>query len=388
MEALKNHIHDLELSYITQIDGFYSLKKEWNALNDRADKGTVLSSWEWLFSWWEIYQHDANRELFILCCRDEGNLIGIAPFQILNHPKRYFPCSKQLLLLGTGETDGGLVLTEYLDLIIEPGLTSRVTEEFSNALMEYQDLWQGATFQQLLADSHLSDLFNGQNLSIQANTNPDGFRTLIDLPETYKDYLMSLRKKKRNNITRMYTRLKTEQVFVIDTITDGLDTDTAITELAELNRERRGQLEQPSAFECPNFEAFHRLVVKRLLPLNKVEIRILRIEGKAVAGLYSLIDGDTMHAYQSGFEAELGHRYALLTMMITQEISHCIDNPRLKRFNFMYSADENSYKLRYSAYTEPMYKLNYYPKNKRTNLHQLIHGPVKQCVKSLLKKDT
>ena len=377
---------NLELSYITRIDEFRSLREEWNTLNDCAKNGTIFSSWEWLFSWWEIYQHDADRDLYILSCRHKGKLVGIAPFQILNYPKRYFPCSKQLILLGTGETDGGLVLTEYLDLIIQPGLESRITGEFSNALMQQQELWQGATFQQLLTGSLLSDLFGGQNLSIKAKIVANGFRTLIDLPETYKDYLMSLRKKKRNNITRMYTRLQTEQEYTVDIITDGLDVDTAITELAELNRERRGQLEQPSAFECTNFEAFHRIVVKRLLPLDKVQIRILRVDGKAVAGLYSLIDGDTMHAYQSGFEAELGHRYALLTMMITQEISHCIEDPRLKRFNFMYSADENSYKLRYSAYTEPMYDLNYYPKNKRTSMHQFLHGPVKQHVKALLNK--
>jgi len=379
-------MQNIELSCITDIDEFRSLRESWNTLNDRSANGTIFSSWEWLFSWWEIYQHDADRQLFLLICRRDDALIGIAPLQILNHPKRYFPCSKQLMLLGTGETDGGLVLTEYLDLIIEPGLESRVTEEISNFLLEKQDMWQGATFQQLLADSHLSKLFGGQRLSIQSKTIDNGFRTLIDLPETYKDYLMSLRKKKRNNITRMYTRLQTEQDYVVDTITDGLDTEVAITELADLNRERRGQLEQPSAFECPNFEAFHRLVVKRLLPLDKVQIRILRIEGKAVAGLYSLIDGDIMHAYQSGFEAELGHRYALLTMMITQEISHCIEDPRLSQFNFMYSADENSYKLRYSAYTEPMYDLNYFPRNKRTDLYQFLHGPVKQRVKLLLKK--
>lgn len=379
-------MHNIELSYITHIDEFRSLREEWNALNDRASKGTVFSSWEWLFSWWEIYQHDADRKLYIHICRRHGKLIGIAPFQILNHPKRYFPCSKQLMLLGTGETDGGLVLTEYLDVIAEPGFESRVTEEISNGLMDQQDLWQGATFQQLLADSQLSNMFAGQKLSIQGANRANGFRTLIALPETYKDYLMSLRKKKRNNITRMFTRLETEQEYVVDTITDGLDPDIAITELAELNRERRGQLEQPSAFERPNFEAFHRLVVKRLLPLDKVQIRMLRIDGKAVAGLYSLIDGNIMHAYQSGFEAELGHRYALLTMMITQEISHCIDDPRLTHFNFMYSADENSYKLRYSAYTEPMYDLNYFPRNKRTSFHQLLHGPVKQRVKSLLNQ--
>ena len=289
-------------------------------------------------------------------------------------------------MIGTGETDGGLVLSEYLDLIIEPGAVAQAVSAFTNYLMDNQSKWQGSLFQQLLDDAYLSLLFGGQNLSIQSQKKPNGFRTLIDLPASYKDYLMSLQKKKRNNITRMLTRLQNEQDYVIDNLSDGLDPDQAITELANLNRERREHLQQPSAFHKPNFEAFHRLVVKRLLPNNQVQIRILRIEGKPVAALYTLIDGDTMHAYQSGFEAELGHRYALLTMMITQEIAHCIDDPRLRRFNFMYSADENSYKLRYSAYTEPMFDQTYFPKNNLTSLHHFVHGPVKQTIKQWLNR--
>jgi len=375
-----------EITCITTTEEFQALQAEWNALNDLSEKGTIFSSWEWLFSWWEIYQNDAIRELYILSYRENGKLHGIAPFQVLDYPKKQFPCSKQLIFLGTGETDGGLVLTEYLDLLVTPGKETEVINAFSNELMQEQRHWQGALFKQLIESSLLGSLFAGQKLSINTKVEPNGFRTLIDLPETYKDYLMSLKKKKRNNITRMLTRLEAEQDFTIDSIRTGLDIDIAMTELADLNRERRGQLEQPSAFHQPNFEAFHRIVVKRLLPLHKVELRILRIEGKAVAGLYSLIDGDTMHAYQSGFEAELGHRYSLLTMMITSEISNCIDHPDLKRFNFMYSADENSYKLRYSAYTEPMEDISYFPRNMRTFLHNFVHGPVKQKVKSILRR--
>ncbi|PID45102.1 MAG: hypothetical protein CSB47_10120 [Proteobacteria bacterium] len=377
---------NLKLSHITTTDEFRALRDEWNTLNDRARQGTIFSSWEWLFSWWEVYQHEGKRQLYILCCRQHGKLVGIAPFQIHYHPRRYFPCNTQLILLGTGETDGTLVLSEYLDIIAEPGLESRIMEAFSNALMAKQEMWQATKFTQLLAGSNLSRLFEGQHLSIISKETPCGFRTLIDLPDTYKDYLMSLRKKKRNNITRMYTRLQTEQTFVVDSLNDGLNPDIALTELAGLNRERFTQLKQPSPFDSANFKAFHHSLVKRLLPLNKVQIRILRIKGKAVAGLYSLIDGETMHAYQCGFESKLGHRYALLTMMLTQEISHCIDDPQFTRFNFMYSIDENSYKLRYSAYTEPMFNLSHFPRGYKAQLYQFIHGPLKQQVKSLLKK--
>jgi CelD/BcsL family acetyltransferase involved in cellulose biosynthesis len=379
-------MHNLIVNTITHIDEFRALQEEWNALNDRADKGTVFSSWEWLFSWWEIYQHDGNRQLHILCCYQADTLVGIAPFQILNHPTRYFPCSKQLMLLGTGETDGGKVLPEYLDLIISAEDTASVVGAFTNALMTQQNSWQGANFPQIIADSYLEQLFAGQNLSINAIKKEYGFRTLIDLPETYKDYLMSLKKKKRNNITRMLTRLQTEQEYEVQHLSQGLDADEALDAVANLNRERRGNLKQDSAFHYPNFEKFHRLVVKRLQPLNKVEIRVLYIDNKPVAALYSLLDGDTLHGYQCGFEAELGHRYALQTKMITQEISHSVDSTKLDYLNFMFSEDENSYKLSYGGFTEPMYNLEFFPNNRRTQLHQYIHGPVKQKVKALRDK--
>ena len=379
-------MHNLTVSLVNDIDTFRSMRQQWNELNDSSDKGTLFSSWEWLFSWWEVYQHDAKRTLHILCCYQGDTLVGIAPLQILNHPTRYFPCSKQLMLLGTGETDGGLVLTEYLDLVIAAKDASPVIGAFTHSLMEQQKLWQAASFPQILADSHLEQLFAGQNLSIKAVKKEYGFRTLINLPDTYKDYLMSLKKKKRNNITRMLTRLETEQEYDIENLSEGLDPDIAIDAVANLNRARRSDMKQDSAFHYPKFETFHRLVVKRLLPLNKIEIRVLRIEGEPVAALYSLMDKGILHAYQCGFEADLGHRYALQTMMITQEISHCIDNPELDRFNFMFSEDENSYKLSYSAYTETMYDLEFFPNNRRTQLHQYVHGALKQKVKSLLGK--
>ena len=376
----------LEVACITRTSEFHDLRDEWNLLNDRSTKGTLFSSWEWLFTWWEIYRTQADRELFILCCRSAGKIVGIAPFQILNHPRKHYPCSKRLLLLGTGETDGAAVFTEYLDLLIEPGSEREVIRAFSQALSEEQSKWQGAHFQQLLEGAHLSRLFSGNAASIDSLVRENGFRVVVDLPESFQAYLMSLRKKMRNNFTRLRSRLNSEREFRVDCLSDGLDVDQALCQLAKLNRERRENLEVASAFHCPNFEAYHRKVVKRLLPLRKVEIRIMRFGQIPVAAFYTLIDRTTVHAYQSGFEEEMGHRYGLMTQMIVREISSCIDDPKISRFNFMYSEDESSYKLRYGALTEPMFDISHYPKNMRARVHQLIHGPVKRRVKSLLRK--
>lgn len=391
------------IEVITDIDDFLALREPWTEINDESIKGSVFNSWEWMYTWWETYKNQGNRSLYILSCTNIHNeLLGIAPFQIINNPKKYFPCSRQLILLAAGETDGSHVFGEYTDLVIKKGHETAVISALSDFLSQQSGLWDGVKFQQQLKGSHLSKLFEAPrdntsnylgNNSFNKTIVEDGFRTIIDLPETYKDYLMSLRKKMRNNITRTFSRLESEQEnYSIRSVS--MDTeikaqingkDSAIKTLAKLNRTRRGNMDKNSVFEQKNFVLFHERLVKRLLPLNKISLRFLNFGEEPVAALYSYVDRDTIHAYQSGFETENGHRYSLLTTMLTQEISNSIENKDLNRFNFMYSDEEATYKRRYSGTTEKMYNISYDKKGFKYTVYKFIHGPIKDTVKKLLK---
>lgn len=378
------------VSLISNKDEFKSLSDSWQMLNEQSSKGNIFTSWEWLYTWWEVYQNVGNRKLYILqCCDNDSNLIGLAPFQLINNPKKYFPCGKQLILLGTGETDGSSVFGEYMDLLISPHYETAVINAFSDFLFKNSSLWNGLKFHQLLHDSYISLLFNNHQDSIIKTTRAHGFRTLIELPETYKAYLMSLKKKMRNNITRTFSRLENEKEYTIESIENVKDIDNAISILANLNRSRRGDLQQSSSFDFPNFEKYHRKLAKRLIskdyPSNHISLRILTFDEEPIAALYSFIDGNTIHAYQSGFEKENGHRYSLLTMMLTQEISNSIGNKAIKVFNFMYSDEESTYKHRYSGSTEIMYDISFDHENLKCKLYNLVHGPVKEQVKRILK---
>ncbi len=385
----KSVASSLRVSVISKVDEFFALRDQWNAMNESSPKGTVFISWEWLYTWWETYARDGNRQLYILTCTNKHHqIIGIAPFQIINNPKKYFPCSRQLILLGTGETDGSFVFGEYMDLIIQTGEEEQVLDCFSQFLSKNNTLWDGMKFHELLDDSYLSRLFTKEisngSFGIAREIKEKGFRTYIDLPETYKDYLMSLCKKMRNNITRTFSRLEAEQNYTIDRVDDVSQVDKSVEILADLNRLRRSEMKKHSVFEQENFVKFHRRVLKRLLPKNKVSFKILHFGDKPVAALYSFVDRKTIHPYQSGFETENGHRYSLLTTMLTKEIESSINNPELTRFNFMYSDDEGTYKKRYSGTTEIMYALSFDKTGPKFSLYQLIHGRLKQQVKKLL----
>ncbi len=375
------------IEVVSDTHAFAQLRDEWTYLNDASSKGTVFISWEWLFNWWQVFQDDGKRTLFILVCRDPHNtLMGIAPLQLVYNPKRYFPCNRQLLFLGTGETKDESIFGEYMDLLIKPGHESPVCLAFSDYLFEQRSLWDGAKFQQLLGDSHLSSLFQQQSQHISQTITENGFRTYIKLPETYKEFLMGLRKKMRNNITRNFTRLQNEQKVTIKSINDGLDPDYCISTLAELNRGRRENHNHDSVFNSQRFEQFHHKLVNYLLPLGKVQLRILYFDDKPVASIYGFLDKDFLHIYQSGFKNEYAQRYSLLTTLLSQEISASIDNPKIKVFNFMYEDHEATYKKRYSSSTETMYDIAYDKKTLKCRLFQFIHGPFKALVKKLLGK--
>ena len=395
IEVAANPFNRVEV--ISDIDDFFAMRVAWNEINDISPKGNLFTSWEWLYTWWETYHRQGNRNLYILKCTNTHNdLLGIAPFQIVYNPKKYFPCSRQLVMLGTGETDGSLVFGEYMDLLIKQGHETAVIRALSDYLLKNNNLWDGLKFQQQLDDSYLAKLFTHNTFAhgkkIKKTTYEDGFRTIIELPNRYQDYLMSLRKKMRNNITRTYSRLESEKTFSIDTVTSDSEVKAQISGqkngiqiLAELNRIRRDEMAEYSVFEQARFELFHSRLVKRLLPLDKVSLRILRFDDEPVAALYSFVDKDTVHAYQSGFETQMGHRYSLLTTMLTQEIKSSIEKPAVSRFNFMYSNNEDTYKKRYAGNTEKMYNVSFDKSGFKNYLYHLIHKKLKSAIKKWLK---
>jgi len=207
---------------------------------------------------------------------------------------------------------------------------------------------------------------------------------LVELPETYQAYLMSLKGKIRRNIKRMTTRLECEQNASTETTTNIEDIDQAISILAELNQSRRSGLKKQSAFDSTNFLSFHRKVAKRLIKHNEVSINIVRFENIPVAANYQFIDRNMVHGYQTGFDVDKGGRYSLLTLLITEEIANNINNKKIDYFNFMYSENESSYKKKYTGITETMYAVSYDHNCLKTKIYYVLHGPVKKLIKKLL----
>ena len=59
---------------------FASLKEEWDELYNSCPSATPFSSWEWLYSWWEVYREDSYKQgLVTLRDPTSGLQVGLLP---------------------------------------------------------------------------------------------------------------------------------------------------------------------------------------------------------------------------------------------------------------------------------------------------------------------
>src|SRR5215213_11015547 len=143
----QRRLHTAVLRDTTQ---FASLKQEWDGLYQSCPSATPFSSWEWLYSWWEVYG-EGNYKLRLVTLRDptSGLLVGLLP-----HMVRY----GRLLLLGgrsAGSEDG---MSSYKDVLVREGWEEPVAQAGARALKGMGG-WHVADLQELMPDAYAWSIF-------------------------------------------------------------------------------------------------------------------------------------------------------------------------------------------------------------------------------------
>ncbi|HPK04473.1 MAG TPA: GNAT family N-acetyltransferase [Bacteroidales bacterium] len=72
----------MEYKIITTLEDFAALKTDWQRMEKQSPDVTMFSTFDYCFSWWNIYQDHKNLSLWILCIVHNNKIAGIAPFII------------------------------------------------------------------------------------------------------------------------------------------------------------------------------------------------------------------------------------------------------------------------------------------------------------------
>jgi len=285
-----------------------ALAVEWNTLADSMP----FHTWDWLGTWWKYYGSAPSRDLltsrrlFVLTVYDdaqvdglsgERKLIGIAPWRLDHNAIQ----GSVIRWLGDGE-----VCTDHLSLICRPSDANRVAAAIADALTtEFTD-WDRLDLDHVDADDEtivrlLTDL--DQN-GCQVQQHASHSCWVLDLPETWDDYLASLSKSHRKQLRQLERRVLESDRAAWYRVESKDDLHRAWSVLVDLHQRRRNSLGEPGCFASQTFHDFHREVVDKFVERDALRMSWMELDGVPAAAEYHLAGGDTTYAYQGGVDPE------------------------------------------------------------------------------------
>ena len=346
---------DFNLVKVDTTEGFKALESEWNQLYEKAEKSTVFSSWDWMFTWWEIFHNEFSRELYILCLYNNDELVGIAPFHTnKQYPKSYIQ-GKTLQFISTGSLKDEDVTSEYLDFITLPSVEEEMVNAVSAYLEENRKDWSFADFDYLLEDSLITRCFS-RKTKISKRVLENGVRFSVSPDQEFTDYQAKMGKRWRKMLDKKMRILERDGNIRIVTTNSSELLEPTISLFRDMHCARLKKVVGYCAYDSDKFASFHQKIIERLSPQKKAIIKILYLGDEPIASYYIFSDKGQWHYYQSGFKAEYGNKYSPLFLLICKEIERSIEEDTL--FDFMYEPSVESYKrYQYAAESEPMVRL-------------------------------
>jgi CelD/BcsL family acetyltransferase involved in cellulose biosynthesis len=263
------------------------LEKDWNDLLTESRANVVFLTWEWLYTWAECFWR-SDRELFILAVSRGSELVGIAPWCIERRSSGPVTV-RQIEFLGAFD-----VASDYLDVFAKRGKEKEVAGCIYDFLFhEARSRWDALHLLNVPADSlfllHLLDRIaeDGKHVEIE----PGVFCPTVQLPATQTGFMAGLSPHRRAQFQRHQRLLERSGKVEHSTTTarEGLDSD-ALDALYSLYQMKSGT-------EKARFYHFLQRFLTRASGTDWVQVDLLTVDGKTVAGLFHLRYGATLFQY-------------------------------------------------------------------------------------------
>ncbi|MEW6378720.1 MAG: GNAT family N-acetyltransferase [bacterium] len=379
---IKSRILDTELSsprglsfrIIDNSEEFESLHTVWNRLVQRSSNRAITQTWEWLYTWWEIYGDE--RYLFIILGSEGEEIIGIAPLSIHRENIRYFKLLpyKTAGFLGSGRTSERNVVSDYLDLIIREGREKDFIDGLVKCLSGLP-AWDEIILENVSAESPASTLLheaarkNGLNFQITKRT-PS---ILIKLPDTWDEYLQSIQGSLRYKITRGRKEFnKLSGTYHV--VQHEHELSKAFDDLEALHQHRWQGKGQPGAFFSRKWKAFH----KKLIPLafnnGWLKLCFLHLENRPVAANYNFAFDNKIHFFQAGL---IPHENTHVRLGLLLH-SYCIEeaiHEGYKEYDFLKIGGQGAgYKEMWENYSRDLLEIRISRRSTQENMYRLLTG--------------
>jgi CelD/BcsL family acetyltransferase involved in cellulose biosynthesis len=328
---------------------FLDVKDEWNSLLQKSVTNEAFLLWEWIYSWWEVYE-DASRELYLLRGKNPaGETIGIAPFYL--QKQTLFGTYKRNVIRFCSSVE---TYSDHLDLI---------------TTKEYEDLFSRAIVKYLIENDKDWDLIKLEGVRENAiikkyltSARPELEELLITsvpythcpylvIDRSFEDYLKSFSPKKRQTLLRKRRILMNREEAVFRAVQCDEEPEKYIQELFALHDERARQKGIKTTFSGEDLYKFHNKIVHALLKDGKVLLAFLYKESDPLVSYYCIKHDQKIYYYQAGLSHE-GEKRSAGTVLFSLILEDAFKD-KCKEFDFLRGSEE------YKFYWTKNYRKDY-----------------------------
>jgi len=324
----------LTVSIESSSDAFRDLREEWDELLLSSDCDSPFLTWEWLYTWWEVYGGD--KELYLVLVRSpDGKLVGAAPLMIgyrdFRQPKRLH--RRTLAFLGTGECLG----PNYLKFIAAPDREAEVTGSVLDRVAEDAGRWDIALLRHVPCEWHaghvLAKLAAHQRLCVHVGpAEPCVWGTL---PASFDEYIRAVPAERRRSYLRNQDkRLRNRFGRVSYSTCETMEWVVAYVQtLIELHLARFARKGEQSAWEDPDVYTLMTCVAQRFHERGWVCLDKLTLDGEPAGALMGFLFKGTYFLLQSGLLPRFAHAHPTHALY-RYRIERLIDGG-VERFDFL-----------------------------------------------------
>lgn len=319
---------------------FHLLQERWNSLLAESQTSSFFLRWEWLWTWWNVYKEDNYRLCILLVFRGD-ELIGIAPFYVINILWNKIFTIRRLMFLGTKE---GSVISEYMDIIYRDEHEEVVVHRVMEFIVK-DDICDDICLHKVDTSSRTISILQ-QTADGKKNLNIVQLKVespFIILPSKYESFLNQLSSSMRYKIRNHQRRLRKYSEVVFRKTENIAELERDFSELVKLHQLRWESRGLPGSFAGAKFYLFQKTVMHDMLKNGHLALWFLSVSGKNIATLYNISYNDKIYFYQAGLDVTFDKHLSPGILLH----NHCIKIAiidGLREYDFLLQGNLDAYK--------------------------------------------
>jgi CelD/BcsL family acetyltransferase involved in cellulose biosynthesis len=318
---------------------FEYMREEWDSLLEKGVTNEIFLSWEWIYSWWDVFKNGGSQIYLLRGKNSMGETIGIAPFYLqkqtlLGNLKRNI-----LRFCSSLET-----YPDHLDIITTKDYEDLFSEAVVNYLIQNEKDWdlirlEGVHENAIIKNYLTSPRPKMKNLLITSVR--DGKCPYLAIDRSFEDYLKSFSPKKRQTLLRKRRILMDREKAVFKAVQCDEEPEKYLQELFALHEERARQKRIRTTFSGKDIYRFHSKIIHSLLKDGKVVLAFLYKEFNPLVSYYCIKHNKKVYYYQAGLSHE-GEKKSAGTVLFSLLLEDAFGE-RYKEFDFLRGSEEYKY---------------------------------------------